>query len=74
MSSGDLELHGHSDIFFLGVNRSGPGTNSTTNHRFYMALGQLHGPWCKQPLSDIIQNDHNGNMSFGPVYKESINL
>jgi hypothetical protein len=36
--------------FSLGVNRSGPGTSSTTNHKFYKALGWLHGPWCKQPL------------------------
>ena len=50
MSCEDLELHGHSDIFFLGVNRSGPGTSSTTNHKFYRALGRLHGPRCKQPL------------------------
>ena len=37
---------------FLGVNRSGRGTSSTTNHRSYMAWGQLHGLWCKQPLND----------------------
>ena len=36
--------------FFLGVNRSGPGMSSTTNHKIYMALGQRHGPWCKEPL------------------------
>ena len=50
MSFGDLKLHGHSDIFFLGVNWSGHGTNSTTSGKFYKALGHLHGPWCKQPL------------------------
>ena len=50
MSLGDLELHGHSDKFFLGVNQSGHGMSSTTNHKVYMALGQLHGPWCKHPL------------------------
>ena len=38
MSFGDLELHGHFLIFFLGVNWSGPKTNSTTNHNFI-------GPW-----------------------------
>jgi hypothetical protein len=40
----DLKLHGHSDIFFLqvGVNQSDPGTSSTTNHKFYRALGRLH--------------------------------
>ena len=27
------------------------GTSSIANHKFYRALGQLHGPWCKQPLS-----------------------
>ena len=31
-------------LYFLGVNRSSHGTSSTTNHKFYMALGQLHGP------------------------------
>ena len=52
MSFGDLELHGHSDIFFsLGVNRSDVGTSSTSNDKFYKALRRLHGPWCKQPLS-----------------------
>ena len=50
MSFEDLELHGHSDILYLRVNRNGPGTSSTTNHIFYRALGRLHGPWCKQPL------------------------
>jgi hypothetical protein len=35
---------------FLSVNRSGPGTNSTTNRKLYKALGQPHSPWCKQPL------------------------
>jgi hypothetical protein len=47
----DLELHGHSDISFLYVNRSGPGMSSTTDLIFYKALGRLHGPWCKQPLT-----------------------
>ena len=51
MSFGDLELHGHSGFCFLGVNWSGPGTSSTTNHIFFRALGWLHGPRCKQPLS-----------------------
>ena len=37
--------------FFLGVSRSGLGTSSTTNYFSYKALGWLHGPWCKQPLS-----------------------
>ena len=51
MSFGDLELHGHSSIFFLiGVNGRGPMTSSTTNHEFYRALGRLHGPWCKRSL------------------------
>ena len=36
--------------FSLGVNRSDPETNSTTNHIFYKALGRLHGPQCQQPL------------------------
>ena len=37
--------------YFLGVNQNGPKTNSTTNHKFYEALGRLHGPWFIQPLS-----------------------
>ena len=51
MSSGDLELHGHSDIFLLGVNWSATGMTQKTNHKFYGALERLHGPWCNQPLS-----------------------
>ena len=39
MSFGDLELHGYSGIFFVGVNQSGPGTSSTSNHIIYTALG-----------------------------------
>ena len=39
-----------SQIFFLSVNQNDPGMSLTTNHKFYKALGQLHGPWCKQPL------------------------
>ena len=31
-------------FFFLCVNRSGPMTSSTTNHKFYRALGRLHDP------------------------------
>ena len=47
---GNLNLMDHSDIFFFrGINWSGYGTTSTANHRFYKALGRLHGPWCKQP-------------------------
>jgi hypothetical protein len=30
----------------------------TTNHLFYMALGQLHGSWCKQPLSPLVTHAH----------------
>ena len=43
---GVSKLHGHSNIFFLGVNQSGPKMSSTTNHNFFRALGQLNGPWC----------------------------
>ena len=49
MTFGHLELHDYFDIFFLGVNQSGLGTSSIANHKFYKALGQLHGPWCKHP-------------------------
>jgi hypothetical protein len=40
MSFGDLDLHGHFDILFLGVNRSGrvPGTSSAAHQRSYNAL------------------------------------
>ena len=27
---------------------------STVNHNFNKALGRLHGPWCKHPLSRIV--------------------
>ena len=47
---GNLKLHGHFDIVFLSVNRSGLGMSSSTHHRIYKALGHLHGPWCKQSL------------------------
>ena len=43
MYFGDLGLQGHFDIFFLGVNRSGPITNSTTNHKFYSIVWQRLG-------------------------------
>ena len=39
------------DISLPTVNQSGPGMNSTINHRFYRALGRLHGPWCEQLLN-----------------------
>ena len=37
-------------FFFLGVNRTGSGTSSITNHKFHKALGRLHGPWVNIPL------------------------
>ena len=40
-------------MVFLGVNRSGLGTSSTTNYKFYRAVGQCHGPWCKQSLGRV---------------------
>ena len=43
-------------FFFLGVNQSGPKTNSIANHKYYMTLRQLHGPWCKQPLINPLTN------------------
>ena len=36
--------------FFLGVNRKGHTTTSTTNYKFYRVLERLHGPWCKHPF------------------------
>jgi hypothetical protein len=53
MSLGDLELHGHSDIFSLGVNRSDPRASSIPNHKFSRILGGLHGPWCHRPLRGV---------------------
>ena len=55
MSFWDLKLHGHSNIFSsFGVIRSEPGTSSTTNHKFYRALGRPHGPWCQQALRGML--------------------
>ena len=39
--------------FPISVNQNGPDTSSTTNHRFYRALGRIHGPWCKQTLTQL---------------------
>ncbi len=36
--------------FLLGVNWTPPGTISTSNHKLRMAVGRVHGPWCKPPL------------------------
>jgi hypothetical protein len=69
MPFGDLELHGHSNIFFLRVNQSCPGTSSTTNHIFYRALVRLHGPWCKylqKFMSFKIQKSHDLTKPMGP--------
>ena len=49
LGTSNFMAHRH---FFLGVNQSGARTSSTTNHRFYEGLGQLHGPWCKQPHNE----------------------
>ena len=38
-------------IVFLDVIWNGPKMSLTSNHRFYRALGRLHGPWCKRSLS-----------------------
>jgi hypothetical protein len=38
MSFGDLKLHGHSYLFFQGVNQSYIGTTSIANHKFYRDL------------------------------------
>ena len=50
MSFGDLELHGRSDIFSLALIKVVQGRVQLPITDFYKALGQLHGPWCKQPL------------------------
>ena len=41
-------------LFSLGVNWSGLGTTSTTNHKFYRALAWLHDPWCKHILKPAL--------------------
>ena len=41
---GDLKFHGHSYIFFLDVNQSGPGMSSMTNYIVERSKGQLHRP------------------------------
>ena len=51
--------------YFLGVNRSGPRTTSTTNHKFYKSVGRLHDPWCKQLLSGCHGRVHN--LEYGSV-------
>ena len=66
MYVGDIKLHGHSDIFPFGVNRSGPETSSTTNHIVYRALWWLHGSWFKQLLMFGLPSQ-NYNDSFAWV-------
>ena len=39
MPFGDLELHGHSDIFDLGVNQSRPMTSSAAKSHISQGLG-----------------------------------
>jgi hypothetical protein len=52
------------------VNRSGPGTSSTTNHKFYRALGRLHGPWCNTtPYSHVIFESHVLAIYRGPKFE-----
>ena len=65
----------HFDIFFfpLGVNQSGPGMSSTTNHIFCKALGWLHGPWCKQPLSVPYSLDSRNAITSTIVFEFNFN-
>jgi hypothetical protein len=28
--------------------------DSTSNHKVYRSLGQLHGPWCKLPITNVM--------------------
>ena len=58
MSFENLNLHYHFDIFFLGVDRSDPVTNSTANHLSYNDSGRLHSPWCKPTLSIAYESIH----------------
>ena len=67
MSFGDLKLHGHSDIFFFGVNRSGLRTSSIANHTFYKALGWLHGPWCNNPYTNSSIVDEGALVKTRPL-------
>ena len=51
-------------FFFRDINWSGPGTSSTTNHKFYRALGWLHGPWCKLLKWNKLENGGNAYGHF----------
>ena len=54
--------------FFFGVNRSSPETSSTADRRSYRALEQLHGSWCKQPLTSTMDEitRHQEALTFKP--------
>jgi hypothetical protein len=41
-------------FFFLGVNQSGLRMSLIANRIFTGPLGQLHGPWCEQPLNYLL--------------------
>ena len=58
--------------FFPWCKRSDPWMSSTTNQHSYMALGWLHGPWCKQPLSRInfVCMPHEGWMKNGSLFAQ----
>ena len=60
--------------FLHGVNQSGPGTSSTTNHIFYKALGQLHGLWYKQFLTRVYQNCRTNQIWYLVGMWEQVNL
>ena len=54
MSFGDLKLHGHYDIFFTWCKPKWSRDEFNNQSHIYMALGQLHGPWCEQPLKHLL--------------------
>jgi hypothetical protein len=76
MSLGDFQLHGHFDIFSLGVNRSDPGTSSTTNpyvtrprddfmvHGVNNPLGAFFTVWLKVERPSISTNHIARNQEF----------
>ena len=72
MSSGDFELHGHFDIFFLGVNRSSP-------ERVQHSIKDCIEPWddfmvhgVKNPSNPVYTMHHEiGPWKMAPIHGPS---
>jgi hypothetical protein len=39
----------------------------TTNHKFYRALGRLHGPWCKQSQPKCLRGEAENREAYNLV-------